>query len=79
MTSLTKVALALAIIGALNWLLVGLAKFDLVAAIAGTEFGDVNAISALIYVVVGLAALWLIPTLVRWVVPGTSDQSVQRI
>jgi uncharacterized membrane protein YuzA (DUF378 family) len=79
MRYLNALALLLVIVGGINWLLVGLAKFDLVAAIAGTEFGDVNAISALIYVLVGLAALWLIPTLVRWVVPGTSDQSVQRI
>ena len=79
MRYLNALALLLVIVGGINWLLVGLAKFDLVAAIAGTEFGDVNAISALIYVVVGLAALWLIPTLVRWVIPGTSDQSVQRI
>ena len=79
MRYLNALALLLVIVGGINWLLVGLAKFDLVAAIAGTEFGDVNAISALIYVLVGLAALWLVPTLVRWVVPGTSDQSVLRI
>ena len=48
----------LIIVGGLNWLLVGLFKFDLVAAI----FGDMSPLSRLVYVLVGLSALWqLIP------------------
>lgn len=48
----------LIIVGGLNWLLVGLAKFDLVAAI----FGEMSPLSRLVYVLVGLSALWqLIP------------------
>ena len=78
MRYLNALALLLVIVGGLNWLLVGVAKFDLVAAIAGTEFGQVNTLSSVIYVLVGLAAVWLIPTLVRWVMPDTSDRSVQR-
>lgn len=50
------IALVLAIIGALNWGLVGLFSFDLVAAI----FGPMSILSRIIYVLVGLAGLWLI-------------------
>lgn len=59
-----KTALTLVIIGALNWLLVGLFKYDLVAAIFG---GQTNIISRVIYVVVGIAGLWCITLLFkRW-------------
>jgi uncharacterized membrane protein YuzA (DUF378 family) len=67
MRYVNALALLLVIVGAANWLLVGIAKFDLVAALTGTSFGETNAISTVIYVLVGLAALWLIPTLIRWV------------
>lgn len=49
-------ALILTIIGALNWGLVGLFKFNLVKAI----FGEDTALSRLIYVLVGLAGLYMI-------------------
>jgi uncharacterized membrane protein YuzA (DUF378 family) len=55
-TPLDWIALVLAIIGGLNWGLVGAFNFDLVAAI----FGAGSAISRLIYILVGLAALYLI-------------------
>ena len=42
MKKLDALALALAIVGALNWGLVALAEFDLVAKIAGLEFGQTN-------------------------------------
>ena len=46
------------IVGGLNWGLVGIAKFDLVAAIAGgLEFGETNWFSRLIYCLVGAAAV----------------------
>jgi uncharacterized membrane protein YuzA (DUF378 family) len=48
------VALALLIVGGLNWALVGLFEFDLVAAI----FGPMSLLSRIVYVVVGLAAVW---------------------
>ena len=52
------VAGILALIGALNWGLVGLLKFDLVALIAGgLKFGEVNVVSRIIYVIVGIAAI----------------------
>ena len=54
-------ALILSIIGSVNWGLVGLFKFDLVAWIFG---GQAAAISRIIYAVVGLAGLWCL-TLLR--------------
>ena len=57
MKALNTVALALIIIGGLNWLLVGLFSFDLVAAIFGGEVGPRSALSRIIYVIVGVAAI----------------------
>jgi uncharacterized protein len=58
MTVLNKVTLLLLIVGGLNWGLVGLLGFDLVAAI----FGEMSLLSRVIYSLVGLSALWqLIP------------------
>ena len=50
-------SLTLVIIGALNWLLIGLFQFDLVAAIFG---GQSAILSRIIYVIVGLTGLWAI-------------------
>lgn len=55
-------ALILSIIGALNWGLVGVFKFDLVAWIFG---GQTAGISRVIYTLVGLAGLWCISLLFR--------------
>ena len=66
MRYLNAIALLLVIVGAVNWLLVGLAKFDLVAAITGSSFGQTNAISSVIYIVVGVAGVVLLPVLARW-------------
>jgi uncharacterized protein len=67
MRYLNVLALLLVIVGGINWLLVGLLQFDLVAALTGSEFGEVNPISAAIYVLVGLGAIVLLPVLARWV------------
>ncbi len=48
-------ALTLVIVGALNWLLIGLFGFDLVAAIFG---GETAVFSRIIYSLVGIAGLW---------------------
>lgn len=58
MKSLNTIALILLIIGGINWLLVGLFQFDLVAAIFGGEVGQKSAFSRVIYVIVGLCALY---------------------
>ena len=54
--------LILAIIGAINWGLVGFARFDLVAWIFG---GQTAGVSRVIYAVVGIAGLWCITMLFR--------------
>ncbi|MBQ8803540.1 MAG: DUF378 domain-containing protein [Tyzzerella sp.] len=51
-----NISLTLVIIGAINWLLVGLFSFDLVAFI----FGNMTLISRIIYTLVGLCGLYLI-------------------
>lgn len=64
MVAFDKTALTLVIIGAINWLLIGLFQFDLVAAIFG---GQTSAFSRIIYSLVGLAGLWCITLLFkRW-------------
>ncbi len=58
MTALNKITLLLLIVGGLNWGLVGLFNFDLVAAL----FGEMSLLSRLVYSLVGLSALWqLVP------------------
>jgi uncharacterized membrane protein YuzA (DUF378 family) len=54
-------ALVLLVIGGLNWLLVGAFNFDLVAAI----FGEMSTASRVVYVLVGLAAIWTLVTSAR--------------
>jgi uncharacterized membrane protein YuzA (DUF378 family) len=63
--SLDIVALVLVIVGALNWGLVGLFKFDLVAKLVGEDFGSVNAVSRIVYTLVGLSGLYLATQLTR--------------
>lgn len=55
MKYLDIIALVLLIIGGINWLLVGLFEYDLVAAIAG---GSTAILAKIIYIVVGLCALY---------------------
>ena len=57
-----KIALFLAIVGGLNWGSVGLFKVDLVAYLCG---GAATPLARIIYVVVGLAALWCVILLFR--------------
>lgn len=56
MKALNGIALTLVIIGAINWLLVGLFKFNLVDAI----FGSLSVLTRIIYIIVGIAGLWSI-------------------
>ena len=57
----TVIAMALVIIGAFNWLLIGLFSFDLVVFL----FGSMTVVTRIIYSLVGLAGLW---TLFYWIV-----------
>ena len=56
MKFLNWLTLILLIVGGLNWLLVGLFGFDLVATI----FGDMSTISRVVYVLVGLSAVYVL-------------------
>ena len=67
MRYLKPLFLLLVIVGGVNWLLVGLANIDLVAAITGDSFGETNTISTVTYALVGISAIGLVPTLLEWV------------
>lgn len=60
MKKLDVLAAALVVIGGLNWGLVAIAKFDLVAWLVGLDFGQTNAASRVVYGLVGLAAVYQI-------------------
>ena len=61
---------ALLIVGGLNWGLVAVANFDLVAAIFGLDFGQTNVATRIVYGLVGLAAVYQLSQLralpARW-------------
>jgi uncharacterized protein len=58
MKKLDVLAAVLVVVGALNWGLVAVARFDLVATIFGMKFGEVSTLSAIVYGLVGLAGLY---------------------
>jgi uncharacterized protein len=74
MRYIKTLALLLVIVGAVNWLLVGIARFDLVAALTGSAFGETNAISSIVYILVGLSGVALLPTLASWLT-GESEMA----
>jgi len=59
--AINKLTLLLVIVGGLNWGLVGLFDFDLVAAL----FGEMTPLSRIVYVLVGISAVWQIIPLVQ--------------
>ena len=63
MKSLDLLALVLLIVGGLNWGLVAIAEFYLVAWLFGEEFGATNVASRIVYGLVGVAALYGIASL----------------
>jgi uncharacterized membrane protein YuzA (DUF378 family) len=58
MKNLDVLTRALVIVGGLNWGLVAIARFDLVAALVGLDFGQTNVASRIVYALVGLAAVY---------------------
>jgi uncharacterized membrane protein YuzA (DUF378 family) len=58
MRKLDIAAAGLVVIGGLNWGLVAIAEFDLVAALAGLDFGETNALTRVVYGLVGVAAVY---------------------
>ncbi len=51
-----NISLTLVIIGALNWLLIGVFRFDLVAFL----FGNMSLLARIVYILVGLCGLYLL-------------------
>jgi uncharacterized protein len=60
---LDLLATVLVLVGGLNWGLIAVAKFDLVAWIFGLDFGQTNAATRVVYGLVGLAAVYGIGSL----------------
>lgn len=58
MNAIDAVAAALPIVGGVNWGLVAVGEFDLVAKLTGNDFGETNAASRAVYGLVGLAAVY---------------------
>jgi uncharacterized protein len=58
MKTLNIVTAVLLIIGGLNWGLVAIAEFDLVATVFGLTFGETNVASRIVYALVGLSAIY---------------------
>ena len=77
MRKLNALAAILTIVGGLNWGLVGLFKFDLVAAVfGGMQFGEVYIASRVVYALVGLSAAYLasqLRTLIRGSEPTSAN------
>jgi len=58
MKTLDVIAAVLLVVGGLNWGLVSVAHFDLVAALFGMKFGETSTLSSAVYGLVGLSALY---------------------
>ena len=58
MKKLDILAGVLLVVGGLNWGLIAIAEFDLVATLVGLDFGETNAASRIVYGLVGLAAAY---------------------
>lgn len=70
---LDKIALTLLIIGGLNWGSVGIFQFDLVAWICG---GQTGIVSRIVYILVGLSAIWCITLLFKDTSNAAMDNTV---
>jgi uncharacterized membrane protein YuzA (DUF378 family) len=80
MKKLDLIAVVLLIVGGLNWGLVAIARFDLVAALSGLEFGETNALTRIVYGLVGLSAVYVAAQLRaivrRWATNSPATQHV---
>ena len=80
MKKLDLIAVVLLVVGGLNWGLVAIARFDLVAALSGLDFGETNALTRIVYGLVGLSAVYVAAQLRaivrRW---ATSSPAAQRV
>ena len=75
MKQIDVAAAVLVVVGALNWGLIAVARFDLVAALFGMRFGEVSPLTAMVYGLVGLAgvyqAMFWKRVQSRWIQPAT--------
>ena len=80
MKKLDLIAVVLLIVGGLNWGLVAIARFDLVAALSGLDFGETNALTRIVYGLVGLSAVYVAAQLRaivrRWATNSPAAQHV---
>ena len=82
MKKLDLITAILLIVGGLNWGLVAVARFDLVATVFGLEFGQTNWVTRVVYGLVGLSAVYIATQLraipQRWATrsPAGSDHSL---
>jgi hypothetical protein len=67
MKRLDVLAAILVVVGGLNWGFVALAEFDLVATLFGLSFGETNAVTRIVYGLVGLSAVYL--AVAMWAIP----------
>jgi uncharacterized membrane protein YuzA (DUF378 family) len=58
MKKIDLIAAVLVLVGALNWGLVAIAEFDLVATVFGMEFGETDVASRIVYGLVGMAGVY---------------------
>ena len=72
---LDKIALTLLVIGGINWGSIGLFQFDLVAWIFG---GQTGIVSRIVYVLVGLSAVWCVSLLFRDTRDTVMDDNMTR-
>jgi uncharacterized protein len=59
MKAIDVLAAGLVVVGGVNWGLVAVSEFDLVATVVGLEFGETNVVSRVVYGLVGLSAAYL--------------------
>lgn len=78
MKALNIITTILLIVGGLNWGLVAIAEFDLVAAVFGLAFGETNVLTRIVYALVGLSALYQAAQLPATLRRGTSASSAVR-
>jgi uncharacterized membrane protein YuzA (DUF378 family) len=76
--ALNTITAVLVIIGGLNWGLVAIAEFDLVAAVFGLAFGETNVLTRIVYALVGLSALYQAGQLSNTLRRGTPASSSVR-
>ncbi len=78
MRYINAVAIILMVAGAVNWGLVGLFDYDLVAAVFGLSFGEVETATRIVYVLVGVSGIWGLYLLAEEFLTNRTPTSTQR-